>query len=273
LNSLSAVEPAFDRGLVARLETAHAWAVNNYVECLKQRRPQAGATALRVADGRAFFAGLSPFSFAVGLGLCGPLTAAALDEVEAFYAERGVACKVDVTPATDQSVTELLKDREYRIADLTSVLSLATDDFDFGPVAPEIELRWAGDDDCDLWVDTIARNFYVTDPGAERRLNMACVFHACHALNVIATVAGELAGVAGCMVPHGGGMAMIYGSCTVAEFRRLGVHREMLRVRVETARAAGCDSVVATALPGSDSERNLERCGFRSWYVKTSWAK
>jgi GNAT superfamily N-acetyltransferase len=228
---------------------------------------------MHVADGQAFFTGHSPFSFAVGFGLSRGLAATELNTVEAFYAERGVPCKIDVTPATDVSVETLLHARNYRVADLTSVLSVATEDFDLGGAAPEVQLRWASPDDCETWVDTVARNFYVTEPGEERRGNMACMFHAANALNVIASVEGKLAGVAGCMIPYDGGMAVVYGSCTVPEFRRLGVHREMLRLRVDTARAAGCDSVLATALPGSDSERNLERCGFTPWYVKTTWAK
>ena len=273
MNHAFAVEPALDRALVSRLEKAHEWTVLNYIDCLQSRRPGVSAAALPIAGGQAFYAGPSPFSFAVGIGINRAIAADELDTLEAFYAAHAVPCKLDVTPYTNASVSELITEREYRVADLTSVLSLTADGGSFGPRVGEVELRWAGADDCDMWVDTIARNFYVSDPGEERRKNMECMFHAAHALNVIATVKGELAGVASMMVPHDGGMAVIYGSCTTPAFRRLGVHREMLRLRVQTARAAGCDSVLATALPGSDSERNLERCGFRCWYVKTTWAK
>lgn len=268
----SAAERALDRTLAARLESAHEWAVANYVASLKSRRPELGAAELSVGGGHAFFAGPSPFSFAVNLGLSRAITAAELDEVERFYTSRGVAPKVDITPATDPSLSRLTHERGYHVADLTSVLLLHLRDAAIEPV-PDVVVRWGAPHDCELWVDTIARNFYVTDPGEARRKSIACVFHAPHALNVMATVNGEVAGVAGMMVPSGDGIAVIYGSCTSPEFRRMGVHREMLRLRVETARSAGCDAVIATALPGSDSERNLIRCGFELCYVKTSWAK
>lgn len=268
-----ATEPALDRTFVRGLESAHEWAVLNYVESLNRRRPELNVGSMLIGGGRAFYAGPSAFSFAVNVGMDCPVTPAQLDSVEHFYAARGLPCKLDITLCTDSSVSDLTSARKYRVADLTSVLSLAIGEDSFGERDSDIGLRWAGPDDCALWVDMVARNFYVSDPGEERRKNIACMFHAPHALNVIATVAGEVAGVSSIMLPHDGGRAVIYGSCTAPEFRRLGVHREMLRLRVETARAAGCDTILATALPGSDSERNLVRCGFQCCYVKTTWAK
>jgi GNAT superfamily N-acetyltransferase len=208
----------------------------------------------------------------VSLGISRAVTQADLDLVERFYGSRRVATKVDITPTTDPTLSRITHERGYHVADLTSVLLLQVRDAAIEP-APDVLVRWARPEDCEVWVDTIAQNFYVSDPGKARRKSIACVFHAPHALNVIAMVNGEVAGVAGMMVPHGGGIAVIYGSCTFPQFRRMGVHREMLRLRVETARSAGCSAVMATALPGSDSERNLTRCGFELCYVKTSWAK
>jgi ribosomal protein S18 acetylase RimI-like enzyme len=267
-------QPGLDRALAARLEAAHGWVVENYVSELRERRPEVGAAALSVAGGNAFFAGESPFSFAVNVGMNGAVSGGELDLIEEFYASRGVPVRVDITPATDASLMRLAQERDYRVSDVTSVLAIATADADFGPQANGIALRWAHAEDCEVWVETIARNLYVSDPGEKRRRNMACMFHAPCALNLIAEMDGQVAGVAGCQIPHHAkGLAAIYGSCTVPEFRRLGVHGEMLRLRVETARAAGCDMVMATALPGSDSERNLERCGFEVCYVKKTWVK
>ena len=265
--------PAIDTALVAQLEAAHEWAVHNFVISVQERRPALQADAISIAGGRALYVGPSPFSFAVNLGIGRPVTPRDLDQVEHFYAQHGVPTKVDVTPATHRSLSQLIQERGYRVADLTAVLVLDAQNADIAPPAPEIQLRWARAEDCDLWVDTVAHNFFVTEPGRDRRNNIACVFHAPHALNVIAMIDGKVAGVAGCMIPHNGGMAIVYASCTVLEYRRKGVHREMLRLRVNAARAAGCDAIMATALPGSDSERNLVRCGFDTCYVKTTWAK
>jgi GNAT superfamily N-acetyltransferase len=266
-------QPAVDLALAARLEAAHAWAVSNYVRSLQERRRELGADAIPVAGGQAFYAGPSPFSFAVNVGIGRVVTSEEVDRVEAFYFKRGAPAKIDVTPATHSSIAAILRDRGYRMEGHTSVLMLEVGNEDFRHAAPEVILRWATDADCDQWVDTVAQTFFVTDPGEERRRNIACVFHAPHALNVIAKVNDRLAGVAGCMIPHGGGMAVLYASCTLPEFRRMGIHREMLRLRIAAARGAGCDSILATALPGSDSERNLERWGFEACYVKTTWAK
>jgi GNAT superfamily N-acetyltransferase len=227
---------------------------------------------MEVSSGRAFYTGPSPYSIAVGLGFAGAVTPVELDRIEQFYRERGVPAKVDITPATHGSLVMQAQARGYRIAEVTSVLMRDVDEH-FGGASPEIELRWARPVECQLWVDMLARHFFASEPGGERRRNMECMFHAPHALNVIATVGDQLAGVAGCMLPPDGGVAVIYGSCTLPELRGRGVHREMLRLRVDTARAAGCGVVMATALPGSDSERNLERCGFEICYVKNTWTK
>jgi GNAT superfamily N-acetyltransferase len=264
---------AVDIALAAKLEQAHAWAVENYVRSLQERRPELGAGAIAVAGGQAFYAGPSPFSFAVNVGIGRAVTSEELDRIEAFYLEHSAPVQVDVTPATHPSVTAILRDRGYRMEGHTSVLMLDVGNEDFRHAAPEVILRWAAEADCDRWVDTVAQTFYVSEPGEERRRNIACVFHAPHALNVMASVNDRLAGVAGCMIPHDGSMAVLYASCTLPEFRRMGIHREMLRLRIAAAAGAGCGSVLATALPGSDSERNLERCGFEACYVKTTWAK
>jgi ribosomal protein S18 acetylase RimI-like enzyme len=266
-------QPAFDIGLVAHLEAAHAWAVHNYVSSLQEQRPELHPEAISVGGGQAFYAGSSPFSFAVGLGLTQPVTPADVDLVERFYRKHRVPAKIDITPATHPLLSELTETRGYRVADLTTVLVLDLESARVPQPLTNIFLRWARPEDCDVWVDTVARNFFVIEPGEDRRRSIACVFHAPHALNVIALVDQQVAGVAGCMIPHRGGTAVIYASCTQPEFRRLGVHREMLRLRISTARAAGCSTMVATALPGSDSERNLVRSGFEICYVKTSWVK
>ena len=64
------------------------------------------------------------------------------------------------------------------------------------------------------------------------------------------------------------GCAILFSAATTPTFRRRGVHTALVAARLAAAEEAGCDLAVALPLPGSDSERNLERAGFRSAYTR-----
>jgi len=84
-----------------------------------------------------------------------------------------------------------------------------------------------------------------------------------------------LAGVDG--VPAGGGMGQVmpdagiaafFGTATLPEFRRRGVQTALINRRLWEAAQAGCEYAVVRAMPGSESQRNMERRGFRVAYTK-----
>lgn len=65
-----------------------------------------------------------------------------------------------------------------------------------------------------------------------------------------------------------GGDAYLAMAGTLPEFRGRGCQAALIRARVASAEAAGCELVVATAAFPSSSHRNLERCGLRTAYTK-----
>jgi hypothetical protein len=69
------------------------------------------------------------------------------------------------------------------------------------------------------------------------------------------------------------GIAGLFGASTLMEFRRRGVQRELIRVRMDTARRAGCEIALTFARPGSVSERNLLRDGFAVAYTRTKYTR
>ena len=68
-----------------------------------------------------------------------------------------------------------------------------------------------------------------------------------------------------------GGVAILAGASTVPEFRCRGLQSALLRARLAHAAANGCDLAMMAALPGSGSQRNAERRGFRIAYTRTKW--
>jgi GNAT superfamily N-acetyltransferase len=64
------------------------------------------------------------------------------------------------------------------------------------------------------------------------------------------------------------GAAMFYGDATLPEARRRGAQSALVYHRLLHAQSAGCDLAMACTLPGSISQRNYERFGFRVAYTK-----
>jgi GNAT superfamily N-acetyltransferase len=87
----------------------------------------------------------------------------------------------------------------------------------------------------------------------------------------LAILDGRPAG-AGAISIHDG-IAGLFGASTLPEFRRRGIQRELILVRLEAAFQAGCDFALSFALPGSASERNILRYGFRVAYTRTKFTR
>jgi hypothetical protein len=69
------------------------------------------------------------------------------------------------------------------------------------------------------------------------------------------------------------GIAGIFGASTLVEFRRRGVQRELIRLRMEAARKARCEIALTFARPGSISGRNILRNGFAVAYTRTKFTR
>lgn len=270
-----AAQPEVDRALARKLEAAHGWCISQYAASLASLRPQIGATTLQVGDGVAIFAGPSAFSFAVGLGMSAPVAESTIEQVEAFFSERQVAVRVDVTPFSDLSLTAILNRRGYRISEITSVFVIDVQSSrSKWEIAPDVELRSAHDGDVAAWVELLAQSFYVSEPGAHIRANMEALFAASGSLNTVALVNGRIAGVAsGMIAPDDDGISTLYGSAVLPQFRGRGLHRAMLDFRLRTLSEAGCELAMVTCTPGSISERNLRRHGFVYCYEKVTYVK
>ena len=80
------------------------------------------------------------------------------------------------------------------------------------------------------------------------------------------TFEGEPAGGGGVYMHEG--VAEFGGASTRPVFRRRGVQSALLAARLKAASATGCDTAIVLTEPGSDSERNLGRAGFRLGYTK-----
>ena len=74
----------------------------------------------------------------------------------------------------------------------------------------------------------------------------------------------------GSLIMHEG-VALLAGASTVPAERRHGAQAALLAARLQAALEEGCDVAMMGAQPGSGSQRNAERSGFRIAYTRLKW--
>jgi GNAT superfamily N-acetyltransferase len=259
-----------DRTLATRLEAAQTWRGVYYALAHGLLEPASQSTVLAVAGGQVIYSGHGlPVNRAIGLGMDAPFTAEEIDSIEEFFGSRGERPQIDLCPLADESLLALLQERNYRIARFANVLVCPLPQ----PVPPTVslgaaEVRLAKPDEAELWLRVVAQGFTGSEmpPEADLRI-LAPNFYSQNALCFFAWLDGEPAG-GGAMYIHNG-VAEFGGASTRVAYRRRGVQMALLYHRLAAAYAAGCDLALVVTEPGSASQKNVERAGFRLAYSKT----
>ena len=65
-----------------------------------------------------------------------------------------------------------------------------------------------------------------------------------------------------------GKLALLFADSTLEKYRGHGLHLALIRARLKQAADMGCDLATASTAPGSTSQHNYERAGFRVVYTK-----
>lgn len=265
-----------DLALSARLEAAEGAANAASVDARARRHPEIGATHIAVNGTRAMFDGVGSFlTQSFGFGVCGEPRAADLDTIEAFFRDRGAQPMHEVSPLADPSVLALFAVRGYQVVELTSILWQPLHDAmrarDARPSAdPRIAVRLVTGAEIAEWADASAQGWSDTPGAAEFVRDFAPIAGSAHGAHCfLAELDGEPAG-AGSVAIHDG-VAVLAGASTVPRFRGRGVQAALLQARLAHALAQGCDIAAMGALPGSASQRNAERKGFRIAYTRLKW--
>ncbi len=263
-----------DLALARRLEAAEAQAGVECAATLARLRPESAAAAERIAGGAAVFAGVSsPLTQAMGLGLEGPVVEAEVERLEAFFRSRGDAVRVEVCPFAHATLVELFGRRGYRVAEFSNVLVRPLNRGESWPAAPaELQIEAVGPQDSDLWARTVAQGFAEHFPATPELVEIMTIF--CHRPTTkcfLARIKGEPVG--GASLSQHEGIAGVYGASTLPAFRNRGVQTALLHARMAAAAAAGYDLAMTSALPGSASQRNIERQDFRVVYTRSKFIR
>jgi GNAT superfamily N-acetyltransferase len=264
--------PFSDRALAKRLERAEGYACRQYAAARRRLEPDGDADWMTHGGADIVFDGVeSPVTQTFGLGLSEELTPAVLEPIEAFFHARGAHVDHEISPLAGVAALDLLCSRGYRPIEVSSVLFQPVTAAAAPPEDEHIRVRVITSDESAVWADVSARGWSHEHPEFEDFLRR---------LGAIATARenspaflGEFdgtPGAAGVLSLHEG-VALFGGSATVPELRRRGLQTALLRARMRHAAAHGCDVAMMVAQPGSDSQRNAERAGFRIAYTRTKW--
>lgn len=265
--------PLADLALARRLEHAEGSANAAFVEAHARLTPELGASWCEVDGTFVMFDGVdSPLTQTFGLGLFSPPDDTRLAVVEEFLRSRGAPVYHEVSPLADAAVLSILARRGYRPVELTTVLCrvLPLPPATHAPAAAGIGVRRIGPDEIDTWADTAARGWGETPELASFMRDLGAVTaRAAGTHAFLADRDGEPI-AAGAMHVRDG-VALLAGASTIPSARRHGAQGALLQARLRYAAVQGCDLAMMCAAPGSASQRNAERRGFRVAYTRIKW--
>jgi len=258
-----------DRELARRLERAEGGIGTSFIAVQQQLTPELGATWHDFAGTYAIFVGAeSPMTQTFGLGLFGDVTADSLAELESFFTSRGAPVMHEVSPLAGLGPIALLVERGYRPIELSSVLVQELADRELPASALRVRVVEAADRAAFVeasvagWTQEPAYGAVIRSLAETASQNPAMV-------HFVVERDGEPIGT-GSLGIHDR-VALFAGASTIPSARGLGAQSLLLAARFAEARRRGCELALMVTEPGSTSQRNAERNGFRVAYTRTKW--
>ncbi len=263
-----------DFELSARLEQAEGASCTSFVHARAIIQPEVGATSIRVAGAYVVYDGpSSPVTQTFGLGMFGPVTARDLDRIEAFFKQKQAPVFHEVSPHAGVEFFATLVERGYRPVELTSVMYRSLDAFSddaFSATQQRIPVRVIREDERSLWAQVMAAGWAETPGLTGFLLDLgAAIVQKTNTQAFLAEIDG--APVAAASISIHNGVALLAGASTIPHARKKGAQSALLDARLRYAVNQGCHLAMMGAAPGSGSQRNAERNGFRIAYTRVKW--
>ena len=277
MTAVGPMYPAVDLALARQLERAEATAGANYVEARREVQPDVGAEWIEIAGVYAMFDGVaSPITQTFGLGVFEPFLDREFDRVEAFFADHGAPTSHEVSSFAPRETLSLLSQRGYAPIEASTVLVRPTRMATAGTANDEVTVRMADAASADqmrLWCRIAGEGWSTESAEIPAVLEgMVDVFarNRC-AHYFVGHLDGRAVAVGALNIVNG--IALMAGACTIPTARRRGAQRALFQTRLAFAADLGLDLAMVVAQPGSESQRNAERQGFRPMYTRAKWRR
>lgn len=281
--------PLADLELARRLERTEGQTSARFVGTKARVRPASGAACLEAGGAQAMFDGAeSPLTQTFGLGMAGAVSAADLAKLERFFTTRGAPVHHEVSPLAGVELMGMLAERGYRPIELTSVMyrpiaaGLTLDqsaDARIRVRALKMESRqpWlvapttaTPDRDLQTWVATAVEGWREAGDFTALMQDVVDIFAQSEGWTpFLAELDGQPIAAGALSIIEG--VALLAGASTIPAARKQGAQLALLESRLRFAAEHGCDLAMMGANPGSGSQRNAERHGFRIAYTRIKW--
>ena len=265
--------PLLSLELAREIELAEAEAAVACAHGVMAAKGETAGAVASVAGGYAVYCGAnSPVTQAVGLGLNGAVSKEEFDSLEKFYFSREEPVRVETCPMADGSLIEHYRERGYYVSEFSNVMVRPIDKAAAAALPPGVEIQKAADGEIDLWTLTVAQGFAEHFPVTQELLSVMRLFASgknteCY----FARLEGKIAG--GATLALRGRVAGLFGASTLPQFRNRGVQTALLHARIQRAAEQGCELAMSLAVPGSASQRNITRRGFRTLYTRVKFER
>lgn len=265
-----------NKSLSQQLERAEGILNANFVSSHAKMDFHCGAKWIDHNGTYAMFDGAdSPLTQTFGLGLFQTIAHSDLDLIEDFYHQLKAPVFHEISPMSDPSHMQLLNERNYKPLELTSVMFRPLKKEQFTPRAlnPQMTTKLLMKGEEDLWAKISAEGWGAEMPElAEFMLNFGRIAARSEGAYPFLT---ELDGkpISTGLLHIANDIAVIAGDSTIPSGRNCGAQNALLDARLQFAISKGCSLVMMSALPGSQSQKNAEKNGFRIAYTRTKWVK
>lgn len=269
-----------DRAFSQKLERTEAEANASSVMARKKLFPRSGSEWKDFQGTYAMYDGVeSPLTQTFGLGLFEDDCEKSLKQIESFFQQHGAPIVHEVSPLADADLINLLHIRGYRPIEYSSVLYRDLSDHKYETVSTDLDItvRQMYEGEEGVWAQTSALGWSQgagqDETGLRESMYQFAKIIACSqgVRTFLAEIDGEPIATAALYVF--GNMALIAGDSTIFDGRNRGAQNVLLKARLNVARACGCDTIMMTTVPGTQSQKNAEKNGFRLAYTRTKWLK
>jgi len=251
-----------------RIAACEVAGIRAAIATVRRLYPDANAEGVDIAGGLAAFTGAdSPLSQVYGAGRVGPVSAAEIAEITAFFESRGATPRVYVSPLADPSLSRRLAAARYAPCEFENVL--ASQELD-AHAARDERIRIAADPEA--WARASAMAFTDRDAVGDADAAIARVLVYSPGVTALEALDDGAIAATAAMDLHGDWTGLFAGA-TLGPYRGRGWHTALIRDRLARAFERGARFARGHAKPGSTSERNFLRCGFSVLYTRTLWER
>ena len=263
-----------DKTLSQKIERTEASSNAGFVESRAKLFPESGAEWIEIAGVYAMFDAIdSPTTQTFGLGLFDEITDVEMDKIEAFFKERDAPVFHEVSPLADPAIFPILNKRGYQPIEFTNVMYQEIDSSNsfVRPQNSQIKTRIIDKNEVDLFAETSTKGWIDEMPEyTEQMLEFSRIgASADGAIPFIAELNAEPMATGTLYIYDD--IAILAGASTIPAQRKKGAQTALLEARLRYALENGCTIAVMDAMPGSQSQRNAEKNGFRIAYTRTKW--